>query len=890
MNSKRATLSAILAAAVTALAIAAIATGMATPIWRWLLLFAGIAGIAFIGLRWFRNNQKATAELRASHARLRSECATTESRMADMAKAVKGWLWETDAHGRFQFMSDSIQDFTGVPPEVNYGKTRRELLGSGYNADIIDKIEQLEAARLPIEGFAYRYAPAGNAWMRTSGNPFFDSSGQFCGYRGIAYNVDREKRQQLQRELAEQALATAQTRFLDAIQTMDSAISIWDSEDRLSIYNDKFVSLNADTAEIIKDGLRYEEFLRQKAIKGSVPDCIETETWIQQRLAAHKLANGPSEMVMDGDTTLLIHERRTADGATVTIATDASELQKAQKDAEYANRAKSDFLATMSHEIRTPLNGVLGMTNLLAATDLDDLQHHYLDVLQRSGESLLHIINDILDYSKIEAGHLQIEEKPFVLKGLVDSVLDLLGPKASCDGLAMVVTFGKALPQHWLGDENRLRQILNNLIGNGIKFTKNGGVHLSISAAETDGKWTVRFAIEDTGIGIAADAQTKLFERFTQADASTTREFGGTGLGLAICRQLVELMGGTIEVESMLGRGSRFSFTVPLSLAGNGKLPEPEAQRSHDSPLAPAAIVITSNPFLQGWFNEWLPEAVSQPRITATPEAAKQALAHIGASGPVPVIICCDIGSWQFIASLADDLNRNRNAAVCILAPHNFTADRDADQALHGHTILPMPTTDMVIRNFLKSAKKAVRKAGGGGMNPDTGDSGGKIVALRRNIPATPAVNEHGGRKYGYPSASLHTSTPRLLLVEDNQVNQTVALAMLGMAQRYGIDVAKDGYAALARLSEQAYDLVLMDVQMPELDGLEATRRIRCMQSGASALPIIGMTAHAYAEHREQCLAAGMNDYISKPVNRALLLEKVSHWLAQSRQTAAPSG
>jgi hypothetical protein len=195
----------------------------------------------------------------------------------DIAITIDGWIWETDADSRFTFMSDSIQVFTGMRPEENCSKTRRELVGGGYSADSIVEIERLETARLPIEGLEYQYGPAENAWMRTYGNPFFDSDGQFCGYRGVAYNVDREKRQQLQRETAEQALEKSQTRFLDAIQTMDSAISIWAADDRLSVYNDKFLSLNTETARFIEVGVTFEEFLRRKAYLGAVPNGIDTE-------------------------------------------------------------------------------------------------------------------------------------------------------------------------------------------------------------------------------------------------------------------------------------------------------------------------------------------------------------------------------------------------------------------------------------------------------------------------------------------------------------------------------------------------------------------------------------------------------------------------------------
>lgn len=820
-----------------------------------------------LGVFWVRATRRALALERARFQELEKTCRLAESRLQDMTVAVNGWLWETDADDRFIFMSDSIERFTGVPPGQNYGKTRRDLMGGGYSADIIADIEGLVTARLPIDGFEYQYAPAGNAWMRTSGKPYFDSDGQFLGYRGVAFNVDPEKHQQYQREAAEAALEKSQTRFLDAIQTMDSAVSIWDADDRLSIFNDKFKALNLASAEIVEAGLSFEDFIRFKAAKHAIPANTEPETWIANRLATHRREDGQAEIVVDGDTTLLIHERRTSDGATVTIATDVTELRQAQQQAEQANRAKSDFLATMSHEIRTPLNGVLGMTHLLADTPLDEHQQHYLQVLQRSGESLLGIINDILDYSKIEAGRLNIEENPFELRDLLDSVLDLLGPQATDEGLAVAVTIPADIPARWVGDVNRLRQVLYNLIGNGIKFTKEGGVHLSVRA-NTGLTTGLAFSVEDTGIGISAEAQAKLFDRFAQADPSTTREFGGTGLGLAICRELVELMGGSISVESIFGRGSRFSFEIPLQPVSNAP-----AVSAHHPAASTQTLVVSANPFLTAWIKSSLPAACSSVRTAISPDAAQRELALMqrqNPTKPTSVIVSYDAAPWQSLGLLCDELVATGNVTVGILAPPNRIAEPEAKLVLAGRSLLPVPATNLDLHKFLTGAEPSGHR---------------KVIALRQpEFDQSTANDLPIGRK-----GRTIASPARLLLVEDNQVNQTVAIAMLGVAQCYKIDVANDGYAALDRLRERTYDLILMDVQMPEMDGLEATRHIRGLASAASDLPIIGMTAHAFAEDRDQCLNAGMNDYISKPVNRTQLLEKVSHWLANKHLAAARS-
>ena len=812
------------------------------------------------------------SELEQSRNAVERERQLAEDRMSDMAEAMGGWVWETDAEGRFTFLSRSVEKFAGTPPEWHYGKTRRDLIGDAASEEDVSAVERLFKRRLPIRGFEFlRVAPGSSNWMRTTGIPFYAKDGTFLGYRGAAFNIDPEKQQQAERERAERELAEAQERLLYAIASLDSAFAIWDADDRLALFNDRFCEFNPEIRHLIATGIPFEDLLQAKIDHGFVPKDVSPEAWKQSRLEAHRAADRPTEIASANGQTLLVHERRTGDGAIVGIATDVTEIRNASVQAEAANRAKSEFLATMSHEIRTPLNGVLGMTHLLADTNLDPQQRSYLEILTQSSELLLSIINDILDYSKIEAGHLELCEAPFDLAETVNSVVSPLNVRAAAQQLALIVTVDPVLPAIWNGDASRFRQILFNLIGNGLKFTKRGGVELQIAPLDGAPARGIRVTVSDTGIGIPKELQPRLFDRFTQADVSTTREFGGTGLGLAICRQLVGLMQGRIGVESAVGAGSTFWFEIPITpvadqgASGGGIAARAGASTAH-------LLLGSANPMVRRWFETHIGPYAASVRTVGTVQALQRAIVTARNSArPIDfVFVDDDLASIDGLPAIALALQAFRTPPTVLLAAHGACSDcGEMLEAGYNHC-LNKPLRNYEILRFLFCAGMA-----------DIGQAKAKAPgATGSDAPPLAEPPDMAPADRAKPPAFEDSSNPSLLLVEDNAVNQTVALAILEASLRCTVDVADNGFAAVQKTAAGSYDLILMDVQMPELDGLEATGQIRALAGPQSATPIIGMTAYAFAEDREACLAAGMNDYISKPIDRAELIRKVRQWTA----------
>jgi PAS domain S-box-containing protein len=808
-----------------------------------ILLLGALAAV----LRGANKRRKAEAELADEHAKLES--------VLDSASQVS--IIAADLSGNIIFSNAGAQRMLGYTAAEMRGRTPEFI---HLLPEIQERGEELsKITGKPVRGFdvfvelARQVGFENREWtyVRKDKTTFpvelvvtgmKDHAGKLTGFLGLATDISARRNA----EMEMRKLSTA-------VKASPTSIVITDRDARIEYANPKFFKLTGYTeAELLGQNPRVIS-------AGSTPKETYTELWAT--LLAGREWNGEflnrkknGELFWEHASISPVKDAKGTITNYIAVKLDITDQKLAQREIERMRdaavelaRMKSEFLANMSHEIRTPMNAIIGMTGLLLDTPLNPLQRDYVKTVNSAGESLLDIINDILDFSKMESGRLAIEKLDFDLNETVESTADLLAPRAQEKHIELAYLLQQDLPPALRGDQGRLRQILLNLLGNAVKFTETGEVVLTVAKeAETSESITVKFSVKDTGIGIPAEAQKNLFQVFTQADASTTRKYGGTGLGLSISKKLVELMGGRIGLESAQGKGSTFWFTLPFEKQAGTLAARPKAEVK-----GLKALIVDDNAANREIVSRYLEAWKMRFETASSGEGALEALKRAAAAGDPFLLVILDM---QMPAMDGLMLARSIQADAALAGVKRVmmtslgqTLEREDLSAAGISSCLTKPVRPSALLDALSSA------------------------VASRSEQETPEIKLHPAE---VPKMNKYF---KVLIAEDNAVNQKVAVKQLEKIG-YEADVAGNGLEALQAMKHITYDLVLMDCQMPEMDGFQATTEIRKLEESQRRTPIVAMTANALQGDREKCLAAGMDGYIPKPVRTEKLAEVLAEW------------
>ena len=634
---------------------------------------------------------------------------------------------------------------------------------------------------------------------------------------------------------------TSEMRLRAAVEAIPDGFVLFDSQDRLILCNRRYRDLYALPDDLIRAGTRFEDVLRATLAEGLHADALgREEEWFEERLSDYRAASGAVEQRFTDGRWIRAQDHVTPDGGRVGLRTDITPeravqetLQTARAAAEAANRAKSAFLANMSHEIRTPMNGVVGMAELLCGTDLTEEQRLFAETIRSSGEALLTIINDVLDYSKIEAGHLALNPEPFDLERLIHETAILLQPQARAKGIELLTDYDIFFPTRLVGDPGRLRQVLTNLMGNAVKFTDRGHVLVRVVGSHpTDGTARLHVTVEDTGIGIAPEQQARIFDEFTQVEDAANRRYEGTGLGLAITRRLIARMDGEIWVDSTPGSGSCFGFALTLPVAEE---------------VLPARIPTSLRNLLL---------CAGNPTNRTIVE---RQLAPFG----VNLTICRNADE------VLDHAQKGMDAAILVDHGPDGVDGLALCRSL-ARQGLPQPRLLMVAPDQLPEAEAARQDGLLDEVLVKPVLRADLYRALTRRTGGTLALAAK-------PSAVPQARQMRILAAEDNKTNQLVLAKML---RDLDIDLrfADNGRQAVELWREVRPDLIFMDISMPELDGCAAASEIRAIEAGRAHVPIVALTAHAMEEDGVRFLAAGIDRHLTKPLRKSALVEVLLHF------------